>query len=155
MNNWVLTAIFIVAVLAIGWIIEHRKERKENAALDAQYKAQEEADLEREGRHALLVRDRCRYARNFAADMRDERVPAEERKRNRNLYEEAKSKAFVELLTIKDDFYRAVATHGVIDLLLAGQEVERARGLFASLDDTLQDSIVSTGPERYSLLREG
>lgn len=152
MNDWLIW-------LALGGLIiwalidAARKTRKEQAEADATYEAEDEAELDREGNSALLVRDRSRYARNYAADMNDKRLTKAERERFRQKYEEAKSNALVALLTIKDDFYRGVATHGVIDLLLAGDELDRAKSLFETLDNSLQDSIVSTKPDEYACLR--
>ena len=152
MNDWLIW-------LALGGVViwalvgAARTRRKEQTEADAAYEAEDEAELEREGSAALLVRDRSRYARNYAADMNDKRLTKAERERFRQKYEDAKSNALVELLTIKDDFHRCVATHGVIDLLLAGGELERAKSLFETLDDSLQDLIVSTEPAEYACLR--
>jgi hypothetical protein len=85
--------------------------------------------------------------------MGDTRLSDAERERFRRRYEDAKSKALTELLTIKDDFYRGVAAHGVIDLLLAGGELGPAKRVFDSLDESLRDSIVSTRPDEYACLR--
>jgi hypothetical protein len=137
-------------VLAFLWIRKRISNR--DAAKQTHSEHLEEADLEREGAKALVVRDLSRYARNFASDMRDESSTEDERGKYRERYEEAKSKAFVDVLSIKDDFYRGLAAHGLIDLLLAGDELERAKGLFATLDEGVQDSIVSTNPAEYARL---
>ena len=112
-----------------------------------------EAELGEEANLAVLVRDRSRYARNFATDMADPRLDDEERARFRQKYEAAKSTALLELLKIKDDFNRGLAAHGVIDLLLAGNEIDAAKNLFATIDPGVQDSILSTRPDEYACLR--
>ena len=152
MNDWL---IWLTLGGVIIWALIHaaRKRRKEQTEADATYEAEGEAELEREGKAALLVRDRSRYARNYAADMNEKRLTKAERERFRQKCEDAKTNALVGLLTIKDDFYRGVATHGVIDLLLAGDDLERAKSLFETLDDSLQDLIVSTEPDEYACLR--
>lgn len=116
-------------------------------------KTDEDEELEREASRALLVRDRSRYACNYASDMLDERLDSLERERYRARYENAKCDALLELLAIKDDLNRGVATHGVIDLLISGKEADAAKRLFATVDEALQDSIVSTDPDGYAFLR--
>lgn len=152
MNDWLVWAALIVGFL---WFLFHqaRKRRKEQSTAQAAWQEEDQALVEREGKAAILIRDKCRYARNFAADMLNTHFSQEERDKYREKYEETKSWSLVELLGMKDEFCRCVATHGVIDLLVAGNEPEKARSLFATLDDSLQDLILSTDPEGYRALR--
>ena len=126
MDDWLIWLAF--GAVVIRTIVEGvRKRRKARADAVTAYQAEDEAELDREGTLALLVRDRSRYARNYAADMLNKGLTAAERERYRQKYEDAESRGLVDLLTIKDEFYRGVASHGVIDLLLAGDELERSK----------------------------
>ncbi len=154
MDNNLTIALSVGGLAAVYWVMKSAKSRRETAAANAAYETEAEAELQKEGNAALLIRDKARYARNFAADMMDKSNPKGEREKFREKYEAAKSRALVDLLTIKDDFYRGVATHGVIDLLLAGNELDRARTLFDTLDSSLQGSIMSTNPAEYARLRD-
>lgn len=106
MNNCVLTGL-LVAVLVVGVISGRVKAWKAAAAIEARNKAAEQADLEREKNLALLVRDRSRYACNYAANMFDTRLSKRDREPYRQRYEQAKSDALVELLRINDGFIGA------------------------------------------------
>jgi hypothetical protein len=152
MKDWIIWVALGVIVVC-GLINAARRQQKEQLEADTAAEAEDEAELEREGNIALIVRDRSRYARNYANDMMDERLSEAERARFRQRYENAKSTALTELLTIKDDFSRGVAAHGVIDLLLAGGEVSAAKRVFDALDGSLQESIMSTRPDEYACLR--
>jgi len=150
MGAWL---IWIVAggIVALVVAIAARKRGYEGIGTTL-HDAENEPQRGREEQLALLVRDRSRYARNYARDMQDKRLSEADRQHFRQQYEQAKTNGLTELLAISDDFYRGAATHGVIDLLLAGGEIAAAKRLFDTLEESLQDAIASSKPDEYACL---
>jgi hypothetical protein len=58
----------------------------------------------------------------------------------------------MEVLELKDAFNRGLACHGIVDLLIAGGEAERAKVVLDSVDQGVRESIIATDPATYSAL---
>jgi hypothetical protein len=147
----VLIGLGLLVAVAIGWALWSRSRREDDDLGDTGEELTEQ-ELEAQQAQALLTRDRSRYARNYAQDMLNQALEQEHRDGYRLRYERAKSAGLLELQAITDDFHRGVASHGLIDLMIAGGDLDQAEELFAAIDAGVQDSIIHTDPVAYAFL---